>query len=232
MKQRFRHRIQAGEYSFLFATSGQEALTILRQQSDIDVLLLDINMPDISGLVLLAQLHDLVPNTQAVMVSAYGDMVNVRTVMNRGAFDFVTKPINFQDLELTIEKTARHVGQLRESIRAKSIADLKARFFDNITHEFRTPLSLILTPVNSMLQEGYYQGAHQRNLLMIRRNAHQLLHLINQLLDLAKLEADTLPLVEARGDVVSFLAEVVDWFQTVAEQKGIVRHEVARFEYG
>ncbi|MBD2701757.1 response regulator [Spirosoma sp. BT702] len=222
MKQRFRHRIQAGEYAFLFATSGQEALTVIHQEPDIDVLLLDINMPDMSGLAVLAQLHDLVPVTQAVMVSAYGDMDNVRAAMNRGAFDFVMKPINFKDLELTIEKTVRHVSQLRESIRAKAVADLKARFFDNITHEFRTPLSLIISPVEAMLQESQYQGTIRRNLLTVRRNAHQLLHLINQLLDLARLESDSLPIVESRGDVVAFLAQVVDSFQHFVEQKGLM----------
>lgn len=222
MQQRFRRNIQAGEYAFCFATSGQQALSIIRNEPDIDVLLLDINMPDMSGLVLLSHVAELVPTSRAVMVSAYGDMVNVRTAMNRGAFDFVMKPINFQDLELTIEKTARHVSQLRESIRAKSVAELKARFFDNITHEFRTPLSLIIAPVDAMLQDEQHQGATRRGLLTVRRNAHQLLQLINQLLDLAKLESDNLPVVESQGDVVAFLAQVVDSFQAFAEQKGIL----------
>jgi signal transduction histidine kinase/AraC-like DNA-binding protein len=222
MQQRFRRSIQAGEYTFRFAMSGLEALRILRHEPDINLLLLDINMPDMSGLELLAQLPDLVPTSRAVMVSAYGDMVNVRTAMNRGAFDFVTKPINFQDLELTIEKTARHVHQLRESIRAKSVADLKARFFDNITHEFRTPLSLIIAPVDVLLQDTRHDAITRRSLLTVRRNAHQLLLLINQLLDLAKLESDSLPVVEVRGDVVVFLAQVVDSFQAFAEQKGLI----------
>ena len=222
MQQRFRRSIQAGNYAFRFAMSGQEALSILRLEPDINLLLLDINMPDMSGLELLAQLPDLVPTSRAVMVSAYGDMVNVRTAMNRGAFDFVMKPINFQDLELTIEKTARHVHQLRESIRAQSVADLKARFFDNITHEFRTPLSLIIAPVDALLQDTRHDGTTRRSLLTVRRNAHQLLLLINQLLDLAKLESDSLPVVEVRGDVVAFLAQVVDSFQAFAEQKGLV----------
>ncbi|GAB3639432.1 response regulator [Spirosoma arcticum] len=221
MQQRFRRRIQAGDYTFQFAASGREALTLMHNEPDIDVLLLDINMPDMSGLVLLAHLPELVPTSRAVMVSAYGDMANVRTAMNQGAFDFVTKPINFQDLELTIEKTARHVSQLRESIRTKAVADLKARFFDNITHEFRTPLSLIIAPVDVMLQDTRHDGPTRRSLLTVRRNASQLLHLINQLLDLAKLEADSLPLVESWGDVVDFLAQVVESFQLFAEQKGL-----------
>lgn len=222
MQQRFRRSIQAGEYSFRFSTSGQEALMALRTEPDIDVLLLDINMPDMSGLVLLSHLPDIVPTSRAVMVSAYGDMDNVRTAMNRGAFDFVMKPINFLDLELTIKKTARHVSQLRDSIHTKAVADLKARFFDNITHEFRTPLSLIIAPVEAMLEDPQHDSATRRSLQTVRRNAHQLLHLINQLLDLAKLESGTLPVIESRGDMVAFLAQLVDSFQDLAEQKSLM----------
>lgn len=219
MQQRFRHKLRAGEYAFRFAVNGQEALDAIREDADIDVVLLDINMPDISGLALLTQLPDLLPLSRAVMVSAYGDLNNIRTAMNRGAFDFVMKPINFQDLELTIDKTARHVSQLRESVHAKAVADMKARFFDNITHEFRTPLSMILVPVDTLLQNSQYDDRTRHSLQTIRRNGRQLLHLINQLLDLAKLEAGSLPIIETRADVVVFVEQVVDSFRVIAEQK-------------
>ena len=221
MQQRFRRHIREGLYSFRFANNGQEALDRIGEDADLDVLLLDINMPDIDGLTLLNQVTDRLPNSRAVMVSAYGDIQNIRTAMNRGAFDFVTKPINFQDLELTIEKTARHVGQLRDSIRVKAVSDLKARFFDNITHEFRTPLSLILAPVETLLGEDNHNERTRRHLTTVRRSAHQLLDLINQLLDLAKLEAGSLPVSNARGDVVAFVEQTVDGFQAMAAQKAI-----------
>ena len=219
MQQRFRHKIQAGHYVFRFTTSGQKALDALKEDPDVDVILLDINMPDIDGLTLLGKLPELVPTSRAVMVSAYGDMKNVRTAMNRGAFDFVMKPIDFQDLEATIEKTALHIGQLRESIRIKAVADLKARFFDNITHEFRTPLSLIIAPVDTLLQNPQQDEQTRRSLTTIRRNAHQLLYLINQLLDLARLEADSLPIHESGGNVVAFVAQLVESFRSIADQK-------------
>ncbi|MCY7356717.1 MAG: response regulator [Rudanella sp.] len=111
------------------------------------------------------------------------------------------------------------MGQLRESIHAKAVAELKARFFDNITHEFRTPLSLILAPIDSLLQNPRHDEALRRSLLTVQRNAHQLLHLINQLLDLAKLEADSMPLIESRGDVITFLDDVVNSFGAMADQK-------------
>lgn len=221
MKQRFRHKIQSGDYLFQFATSGKEALERLQSEPDVDVLLLDINMPDMDGLTLLNHLPELVPNSRTVMVSAYGDMANIRMAMNRGAFDFVMKPIDFKDLELTIEKTSRHVRQLRESVRVKAVADLKARFFDNITHEFRTPLSLIIAPVDSLLQRPNTDEFAQHHLQTVRRNAGQLLNLINQLLDLTRLEADSLPILEERVNVVAFLEGLVDLFVVGAEQKGL-----------
>jgi signal transduction histidine kinase/AraC-like DNA-binding protein len=219
MQQRFRRRIQAGDYSFRFATNGLEALEALQADPDVDVLLLDINMPGMSGLTLLGHLPDVVPLSRAVMVSAYGDLTNVRTAMNRGAFDFVMKPINFEDLELTIGKTALHVGQLRESVRVKAVADLKARFFDNITHEFRTPLSLILAPVDALLERPQPDAATHRGLLTVRRNARQLLTLTNQLLDLARLEADGLPTTAVQADAVAFWQSLTDSFGELAEQK-------------
>ena len=219
IQQQFRRRISAGDYAFRFAASGQQALNAIREDANIDVLLLDINMPGINGLTLLSQLPDLLPTSRAVMVSAYGDINNVRTAMNRGAFDFVLKPINFQDLEMTIDKTARHVCQLRESVHSKAVAELKARFFDNITHEFRTPLSLILAPADTLLQNLHLDERTRHSLAIIRRNALQLQHLINQLLDLAKLEADSLPVVESRGDIVTFLGQIVDSFRDISVQR-------------
>jgi signal transduction histidine kinase/AraC-like DNA-binding protein len=221
MQQRFRRRIQAGDYSFRFATSGEEALAVLRADPDIDVLTLDINMPTMNGLTLLGYLPDLAPMSRAVMMSAYGDLTNVRTAMNRGAFDFVMKPINFQDLELTLDKTAQHVRQVRESVRMKAVADLKARFFDNITHEFRTPLSLIMGPVEALLAQNTTDDPTRRSLLTMRRNAGYLLLLINQLLDLARLEADSLPTTNSRADAVGFWQSLTDSFRDLADQRGL-----------
>ena len=118
IKQKFRRKIRENVYEFLFAGNGQEALSVLAQHPDTDIILSDINMPVMDGLTLLSKLQEANPVVKAVMVSAYGDLQNIRTAMNRGAFDFVTKPVDFTDLETTMEKTAQHVQQLRETLRA------------------------------------------------------------------------------------------------------------------
>ena len=116
VRQKFRRRIREGDLKFLFAHNGKEALEVLEEHPDVYLVLSDINMPVMDGLTLLSQLADGEQDVQAVIVSAYGDMKNIRTAMNRGAFDFLTKPIDFNDLEATIEKGLKHVQALQTAL--------------------------------------------------------------------------------------------------------------------
>ncbi len=118
IKQKFRKEIRQKEYEFFFAINGKDALKKLLEEPEVDIVLSDINMPEMDGLTLLTRLNELSPLIQSVIVSAYGDMENIRTAMNRGAFDFITKPINFKDLTLTMEKTLKHAKQLKETLKA------------------------------------------------------------------------------------------------------------------
>ena len=118
IKQKFRQKIREQHYEFIFASNGKDALDKILQFPDIDFVLSDINMPEMDGLTLLSRLNESNPLLKTVMVSAYGDMDNIRSAMNKGAFDFITKPINFDDLSLTIEKTIKHVDQIRETLKA------------------------------------------------------------------------------------------------------------------
>jgi adenylate cyclase len=113
--QKFRRQIRDGTIGFLFAHDGVEALAVLKSNADVDLVVTDINMPRMDGLSLLQKLQESEDRLSAIVVSAYGDMANIRTAMNRGAFDFVTKPIDFGDLETTIAKTLRHIQFLREA---------------------------------------------------------------------------------------------------------------------
>jgi sigma-B regulation protein RsbU (phosphoserine phosphatase) len=114
--QRFRKQIKEDTYDFCFAENGEEALTMLQETNDITLVLSDINMPKMDGLTFLAEAQKLNnPVLKTVIVSAYGDMENIRTAMNRGAFDFVTKPIDFKDLEITIEKGLSEIKYLIEA---------------------------------------------------------------------------------------------------------------------
>ncbi len=119
LRQKFRRKIRSGAISLVFAENGVEALKQLEAHDDVDMVLSDINMPEMDGLTLLHQLNQLKFDLRAVIVTAYGDMRNIRTAMNRGAFDFVTKPIDFKDLETTITKTLSHLEVMRDALQSR-----------------------------------------------------------------------------------------------------------------
>lgn len=146
IRQKFRRQIREAKFEFVFALNGVQALEVLQQHPDTELLLTDINMPEMDGLSLLEKIKENTPMLQSVIVSAYGDMQNIRTAMNRGAFDFVTKPVNFEDLEITIEKTLSHVAQLKKTIQAiRENNILRMYVDDNVlnfmgTHEYEKKL--------------------------------------------------------------------------------------------
>ena len=146
IKQKFRQKIREHQYEFVFAINGIKALEQLEQHQDVDMVLSDINMPEMDGLTLLSKLAEQNTLLKSVIVSAYGDMDNIRTAMNRGAFDFVTKPVNFEDLELTMEKTIKHVNQLKETMRAIKENNILKMYVDETvlnfmgSHEFESSL--------------------------------------------------------------------------------------------
>ena len=136
IRQKFRQKIRDKQYDFVFAVNGRDAIEKLNEHRDIDILLSDINMPEMDGLSLLTELPEVSPLTKTVMVSAYGDLENIRVAMNKGAFDFITKPVNFQDLELTIEKTIRHVGQVKDSLQALKENNILKMYVDSSVLNF------------------------------------------------------------------------------------------------
>lgn len=136
IKQKFRKEIRRKEYEFLFAVNGVDALRKIKQEPNVDVVLSDINMPEMDGLTLLSELHEVAPLVKAVIVSAYGDMDNIRTAMNRGAFDFITKPINFADLTITMQKTLEHVKQIRTTLQAIKENNILKMYVDDTVLNF------------------------------------------------------------------------------------------------
>jgi class 3 adenylate cyclase len=121
--QKFRKQIRDGVVQFVFAHDGIEALASIEENPHVDMVVSDINMPRMDGLSLLQKLQEAEDKKSTIIVSAYGDMSNIRTAMNRGAFDFLTKPIDFSDLEMTIDKTIRHVEMMREARRRQAEAE-------------------------------------------------------------------------------------------------------------
>lgn len=148
IKQKFRQKIRDHKYEFVFAVNGRHALEQLERNADVEVILADINMPEMDGLTLLTKLKEQNGLFKSVIVSAYGDMENIRTAMNRGAFDFICKPVNFEDLEVTIEKTLDHVAQTKETLKAIKENNILRMYVDEHVLKFmgtREYESLLMT---------------------------------------------------------------------------------------
>ncbi len=136
IKQKFRQKIREHQYEFVFAVNGNDALDKIQQNPDVDIVLSDINMPEMDGLTLLSRLNESNPLIKSVIVSAYGDMENIRTAMNLGAFDFITKPINFDDLSLTVEKTIKYVATIHETLKAVKENNILKMYVDETVLNF------------------------------------------------------------------------------------------------
>ena len=136
IKQKFRQKIRDRKYEFVFAVNGKNALEKIQENSDVDIVLSDINMPVMDGLTLLTKLNEQNSLIKSVIVSAYGDMQNIRTAMNRGAFDFITKPVDFEDLELTMEKTIKQVNLMRQTMKAIKENNILKMYVDQTVLNF------------------------------------------------------------------------------------------------
>ena len=227
--QRFRKQVKSETYEFVFAQDGVDALSRLDEDGNISMVLTDINMPRMDGLTLISQIREKKPTLKTVVVSAYGDMKNIRAAMNLGAFDFITKPIEFADLEKTIQKTLEETALLKkaemanvltqQNQRLEQLDKLKSRFFTNISHEFRTPLTVIAGMADQI--QAHPDRLLEKGLLMIRRNTYSLLDLVNQILDLHKVESGSMEVKKVRGDVMPFFKWITESFQYLAESQDI-----------
>ena len=121
--QKFRRQIRDGAVQFVFAHDGIEALAVDRAESARRHGGVRHQHAADGRPVAAAKLQEAEDKKSTIIVSAYGDMSNIRTAMNRGAFDFLTKPIDFGDLEMTIDKTIRHVEMMREARRRQPEAE-------------------------------------------------------------------------------------------------------------
>jgi len=206
IRQKFRKKIREKIYSFLFASDGTAALEILKKEEDIDIILSDINMPGMDGLTLLTKLPEANPVIKAVMVSAYGDMENIRTAMNRGAFDFVCKPVNFDDLDLTIEKTLDHVHQIKETLKAIKENNILKMYVDENVLNFMTHQEFEKSLLINETVEATVMFIDICGFTRITENvaADEVVKLINNLFDIIVKE-----IINYNGHVDKFMGDAV-----------------------
>ncbi|MEO5909609.1 MAG: adenylate/guanylate cyclase domain-containing protein [Pelobium sp.] len=206
IKQKFRKKIREEIYDFVFAENGLDALKKLEENPDIDMILSDINMPGMDGLTLLTKLPESYPMIRTVMVSAYGDMDNIRTAMNRGAFDFVCKPVNFTDLELTIEKTLVQVKQIKETLTAIKENNILKMYVDEHVLNFMTHKEFEVSLLANETLEATVMFVDICGFTSITENAsaNEVVNMINNFFDLIVKD-----IIHQNGHVDKFMGDAV-----------------------
>jgi signal transduction histidine kinase len=239
--QRFRSKIRAGELAFEFAHNGAQALEKLKADDSIDLIFTDINMPVMDGLTLLNRIKEEKLSPKAVVISAYGDLDNIRSAMNRGAFDFITKPIDMTDLETTLNKGLGEIEVIKQGIKAqeeliktrgeKEIAilekqkaeeskQLKQQFLANMSHEIRTPMNAIIASIN-LLRNTQMNEAQNKYTSIIKKSADNLLVIINDILDSSKIEAGKLSIENIPFNLLETVENVYESLKIKAQEKNI-----------
>ncbi len=200
--QMFRKQIREGLYEFVFVTDGKQALDYLEKNPDTGMLLTDINMPVMDGLTLLSKIKDLNRQIKTVVITAYGDFSNIRSAMNGGAFDFLIKPIDLPDFEATLNKIKQEYNFIKNSLEIKILFEkektekekaehrekFERQFLANMSHEIRTPLNAISGMTQLMLMRGQSEE-NKTFLINIKKSSDNLVSIVNDILDLSKLEA-------------------------------------------
>ena len=230
VSQKFRKKIRAEEWQFFFAHNGVQALEKLEEHPDLDMIVTDLNMPEMDGLTLLSKLNQIDLPLKTVVISAYGDMKNIRKAMNFGAFDFLTKPIDFEDLEITINKTLRDVQQLKENQRlreSEAWAREQAEHLQNCMQDLqKTQAQLIQTAKMSSLGQVVAGIAHEINnpINFIYGNISHVSDYIQDLLNLLHLyqQQYTPPSSEIQTEIETIELEflIADLPQILVSMKG------------
>jgi len=205
-RQKYRQKIRAGEYEMLFALNGQLAIDTLREHPDVDMILSDINMPVMDGLTLLSNTKDKNPLVKTIIISAYGDMENIRKAMNLGAFDFVTKPVDFQDLEITIEKTLNYINQVKDTLHAMRENNVLRMYVDETVLNF-----MVGKEIETALMENVTIDASVAFIDLVgftkiseNENPNTVVGLLNEYFDLMVRE-----IIEQKGSVDKFIGDAV-----------------------
>ncbi|MFK7907835.1 MAG: response regulator, partial [Chitinophagales bacterium] len=234
IRRKFRRKIRANEMELLFARNGLEALELLKEHPDVDLVVTDINMPEMDGMTLLNEINNLDIIVKSVVMSAYGDLDNIRIAMNRGAFDFITKPIDFKDLEITIDKSLAEVALLKKGfsasqefqaekdrrLRAETSRRFKEQFLANMSHEIRTPMNAVVGITNLLLKKSP-RPDQTEYLQIVQQSAHNLLVIINDILDLSKIEAGKMDLEHKPFSIQNALRNVTKMLDFKAKEKGL-----------
>lgn len=240
LRQGFKEAIESNELEFLFAANGKEALEKAHTVKELDLLITDINMPGLDGLTLLGKIKDLNPSVKSVVISAYDDKDSIRAAMNLGAFDFITKPMDINDLTHTINNALQDISGGEKSVHTQNNENVenpsKSRFLSTMSHEMRTPLNTILG-ITELLEETELNAEQKHYIHVLNTAGESLLDIVNDILDLSKIDAGCLTLEEIDFDIRNSIRDIMRMMAVRMGEKNIhltvnVSPEIPRYVKG
>ena len=148
-----------------------------------------------------------------VLAIVFGGLAFYSLVENRK----INKSLEAKNNEILLQRNQL----IKISAKAEAATEARLNFFTNVSHEFRTPLTLMLSPLQDMLNDKKTMALAGRNITMVNQNAYRLLKLVNQLIDYRKIEFDNQTIKSSENDLVAFIKEIRDSFCVYAQKLNI-----------
>lgn len=207
-------------YETITAANGEQGVVRVKGQ-EFDVVVSDVTMPRMGGCEALATIKELQPKVEVIMVTGHATLDTAIDSMKKGAYDYITKPFQIEDLARLVER-ALEKKRLHEQVNElQVISQLKSAFLANMSHELRTPMNAILGYTSLILDKAYgdVPEKQEKALKRIEINAKNLLEVINNILDLSKLSAGKMPVYMESCNLSSLVAEVIGTVEALAQTK-------------
>ncbi len=219
MELKLRNKVKTGEYQLIFASNGEEALEIVSKNTDLDVIVLDINMPVMDGITLLSKIDGTMPDFDVIMLTAYSEMANVRKAMNYGAYDYLSKPIDFQEFQSTLDRTIQRVKKKKianQRIRdldyqieqkkkqEEKLNSLKDSLFSMVSYEYRNPLTVIQSSadiIQNLYAKNGVENEMEKFLFGIKASVKFMAKLLDDVIKISKLDFEDYTNQKAKIDI-------------------------------
>lgn len=225
-------------YEVTIFASGKEAVKEIRKGL-FDIVMVDLKLPDVGGIEVMEEAKEVNPESAVIVMTGYASLESAVDALNRGAFSYIIKPFNMDEVKVVIKKAVHQIRLFKENqnlidelqlTRRKlekavkeleNASQIKSHFLASMSHELRTPINAIIGFTDFLLEDHTLNTAQKSDVERISINAQNLLRLIDEILDLSRIEAGKTRLVKEIVDIVPLVRKVIDTLRLAAEKKRI-----------